>query len=153
MVIQIVMQPTLRQDKVIPESFRILLRKYLGKAETNSLAPDGTPCVGATRGVLQRARITAGKLIPVGKETDRRWEQGEDPSMIDSGIYIFKTRRKLVIADPSERKKWRAIGLRRLMRESHLSQTPVSNALQGKPVRPRTLPFIRQVVDRLVSKP
>jgi hypothetical protein len=46
---QIVMHPTLRQDKVIPESFRILLRKYLGRAETKSLAPDGTSCVGATR--------------------------------------------------------------------------------------------------------
>jgi hypothetical protein len=146
------MRPTLNQDKVIPESFRILLRKYLGKPETKSLAPDGTPCNGATYGLLQRARITAGKLVPVGKETDRRWEQGEDPSMIDSDIYIFEKRTKLVIADPSERKKWSAIGLRRLMRESKLAQAPVAKALKGKPVRPRTLSIIRQTADRLVSK-
>ena len=148
---QIAMQPTLNQDKVIPETFRILLRKYLGKPETKSLAPDGTPCTGATRGLLQRARITAGKLVPVGKETDRRWEQGEDPSMIDSDIYIFEKRTKLVIADPSERKKWAAIGLRRLKRESNLSLTPVSNAIKGKPVRPRTLSIVRQTADRLVA--
>jgi hypothetical protein len=56
---------------------------------------DRTPCTGTTRGLLQKARITADKLVPVGKETDRRWEQGEDPSMIDSDIFFaqFRPRR------------------------------------------------------------
>ena len=149
---QIAMQPTVNQDKVMPDSFRILLRKYLGKPERKSLAPDGTPCTGATRGLLQRARITAGELVPVGKETDRRWEQGEDPSMIDSDIFVYEKRRKLVIADPSERKKWSAIGPRRLMRESKVSQAPVSNAIKGKPVRPQTLAIIRQAATRILAE-
>lgn len=126
---QIAMKPTLNQDKVTPESFRILLRKYLGKLETKSLAPDGTPCTGTTLGLLQRARITAGKLVPVGKETDRRWEQGEDPSMVDSDIFIYEKRTKLVIADASERKRFEAIGLRRLARESRLSLAPVGKVI------------------------
>ena len=149
---QIAMQPTINQDKVIPDSFRILFRKYLAKPETKSLAPDGMPCTGATRGLLQRARITAGKLVPVGKETDRRWEQGEDPSMVDSDIYVFEKREKLEIAQPAERKKWTAIGLNRLKRESKLSQTPVSHALKGIGVRPRTLAIIRQTADRLATE-
>jgi hypothetical protein len=148
---QIAMKPTLNQDKVIPDSFRILLRKYLGKPETKSLAPDGTPCTGTTRGLLQRTRITAGKLVPVGKETDRRWEQGEDPSMVDSDIYTYEKRTKLVIADPSDRKKWKAIGLRRLKRETNLSLTPVSNVIKGKGVRPRTLAIIRQTAAKITS--
>jgi hypothetical protein len=146
---QISMQPTRYQDKVVPESFRILLRKYLGKPEVKSLAPDGTPCTATTRGLLQRVRIKAGKLIPVGKETDRRWEQGEDPSMIDSDIFIYERRTKLVIADPSERKRFAAIGWRRLARESKLSPTPVGNAIKGEWVRPRTLSIIRQTAARL----
>jgi hypothetical protein len=116
-----------------------------------SLAPDGTPCDGATHGLLGRAEITAAKLVPVGKETDRRWEQGEDPSMIDSGISVFEKRAKLVIADPSERKRWSAIGLRRLMRESKLSQEPVSKAIKGKPVRRQTLSTIRQAANRITG--
>jgi hypothetical protein len=124
----------------------------LGKPETKSLAPDGTPCTGATRGLLQRARITAGKLVPVGKETDRRWEQGDDPSMIDSDIYVYESREKLEVADFAERKKWTAIGLNRLKRESKLSQAPVSNALKGIGVRPRTLSIIRQTADRLSTE-
>jgi hypothetical protein len=149
---KISMQPTPNQDKVVPESFRILLRKYLGKAEVKSLAPDGTPCTGTTRGLLQRARITAGDLIPVGKETDRRWEQGEDPSMIDSDIYIYEKRTKLVIADPSERKKFAAIGLRRLARESKLSLAPVGKVIKGEGVRPQTLSVIRQTAARILAE-
>ena len=72
--------------------------------------------------------------------------------MILPVTFIFEKRTKLVIADSSERKKWRAIGLRRLMRESKLTQAPVSNVLRGKPVRHRTLSIIRQAADRLVTK-
>jgi hypothetical protein len=149
---QISMQPTLNQDSVVPESFRILLRKYLGKAEVKSLAPDGTPCTGTTRGLLQRSRITAGKLVPVGKETDRRWEQGEDPSMIDSDIFVYEKRTKLVIVDSSERKKFAAIGLRRLARESNLSLAPVGKIIKGEGVRPQTLSIIRQTAARILAE-
>jgi hypothetical protein len=124
----------------------------LGKPEVKSLAPDGTPCLGTTKGLLQRATISAGKIVPVGKETDRRWEQGEDPSMIDSDIYVYEKRTRLVIADPLEMKRWAAIGLRRLIRESKLSQAPVSNALKGKPVRFRTLAIIRQTASRIQAE-
>jgi hypothetical protein len=151
-IYRIAMFPDGKRDTVVPESFRIILRQYLQHPEAKSLAPDGTPCTGATRGLLQRARITAGKLVPVGKETDRRWEQGEDPSMVDSDIYIYEKRTKLVIADASERKKWSDVGPRRLMRESNLSQEPVSNAIKGKGVRPRTLAIIRQTAARILAE-
>ena len=143
------MQPSANQDKVLPESFKILLRGYLAKLEAKSLAPDGTPCMETTRGLLQRARIKAKEIIPVGKETDRHWEQGDDPSMVDSDIFVYEKRTNLVTADLSERKRWSAIGVRRLIRESKLSQTPVSNAIKGKPVRPQTLAIIKQTADRL----
>lgn len=140
---------TIRQDKVVPDSLRIVLNQYLKKPEVKSLSPEGTPCIGATHGLLARAKIVAGNLIPVGKETDRRWEQGEDPSMLDFGIYIYEKPRKTVVADASEQREWSRIGLRRLMRESKLSQAAVSNALKGKPVRPQTLSTIRQTAARL----
>jgi hypothetical protein len=146
---QISMRPSLHQDKVMPESFRILLRKYLGKPEVKSLAPDGTPCTATTRGLLGRASIVAGRLIPVGKETDRHWEQGEDPSLIDSSIYTHEKMTKMVVVDASERKRLRALGIRPLKRESKLSQAPISNAIKGKPIKLRTLAIIRQAAARL----
>jgi hypothetical protein len=148
---QIAMRPTANQDKVIPDSFRIILHNYLGKAEVKSLAPGGTICTGETEGLLLRANIIVGKLVPVGKETDRRWEQGEDPSMLDSEVYVYEKQGKLVVADASERKAWSRLGLRRLKRESNLSQAPVSNAIKGKPVRLQTLSIIREAAARIYS--
>jgi hypothetical protein len=148
---QIAMRPTAKQDRVIADSLRIVLHNYLSKPEVKSLAPDGTPCTGATQGLLLRARIIAGKLVPVGKETDRRWEQGEDPSMLDFGIQVYEKQRTMVVADASEREKWSVIGLRRLMRESKLSQEPVSKAIKGKPVRRQTLSTIRQAAKRITG--
>src|ERR1700722_18227110 len=146
---QIAMRPTPNQNKVIPDSFRIVLHNYLGKPEVKSLAPDGTPCTGATQGLLLRAKIIAGKLVPVGKETDRRWEQGEDPSMLDSQVYVYEKQGKTVVADPLERKRWSAIGVRRLMRESKLSQAPVFKAIKGTPVRRQTVSIIRQAATKV----
>jgi DNA polymerase type B, organellar and viral len=146
---QIAMRPTANQDKVIPDSFRKVLHSYLSKPEVKSLAPDGTPCTGETRGLLLRAEITAGNLIPVGKETDRHWEHGEDPSMVDPQSYVYEKQGNMVVADASDRKSWSAIGVRRLMRESKLSQAPVSNTIKGKPVRRQTLSVIRQAADKI----
>jgi hypothetical protein len=83
------------QTKVIPDSFRIILRQYLRKPEVKSLAPDGSSCDADTSGLLRRAMIMAGNVIPVGKETDRHWEQGEDPSMMNFDIQVYGPSGKL----------------------------------------------------------
>ena len=76
---QIAMQPTPNQDKVIPESFRILLRNYLGKPEVKSLAPDGMPCTERLAAFckeqeLQRASLflSVKKRIGVGSRAKIR---------------------------------------------------------------------------------
>jgi hypothetical protein len=43
-----------------------------------SLCPDGEPCKADTRGLLGRSHIVAGKHRRIGKEHDRRWEEGDD---------------------------------------------------------------------------
>src|SRR5215469_2831520 len=144
---QIAMQPVLNQDKVIPESFRILLRRYLEKLEAKSLAPDGTQCAKTTRGLLLRSTIVAGRLIAVGKETDRRWEQGEDPSMLDSEIFVFEKLERMPVADPRDRKRWRTMGVRAAIRKSGLSPTTVYAILDGKQVRRNTLETFRRTLD------
>ncbi len=149
---QISMRPTLNQDKVVPDSFRIVLRQYLEKSEVKSLAPGGTPCLSTTQGLLKRATIKAAKIVRVGKETDRRWEQGEDPSIVDSEIYTYEKLTKMVVIDHPERKKLAEIGIRPLRRESKLSQEPILNAIKGIPIRVRTLAIIRKAAARLGNK-
>jgi hypothetical protein len=69
--------------------------------------------------------------------------------MLDSQVYVYEKQRKTVVADASERRHWSTIGIRRLMRESKLSQAPISNANKGKPVRRQTLSIIRQTAAKI----
>jgi hypothetical protein len=71
---------------VFPSQFARLLIEYQEHPEAKSLAPDGTPCEADTSGLLRRAHIVAGEFRYVGKETDRKWEEGDDPSILE-----FKT--------------------------------------------------------------
>jgi len=141
------MSRTGKPDRVVPDSFRIILRQYLDKPEVKSLAPDGTPCTPKTQALLRRARITAGSLIAVGKETDRHWEQGEDPSMIDSDLLIYEKAGNMGVADFFDRKRWSKLGVRWLMRASGLSQATVYKILNVDPVRRYILANFKQTVE------
>jgi hypothetical protein len=144
---RISMVPDIKQRNVVPESMRIILRQYLRHPEVKSLAPDGTACVGSTQGLLQRTSILAGEIIPVGKETDRRWEQGEDPSLLDFKVNQFRKASKMIIADLSDRNRWKRFGVREMMRKSRLSQKTVYAIINGQTVRPSTLATFRRAVD------
>src|SRR5678815_5032724 len=87
---------------------------------SKSLAPDGSPCVARTRGVLQRASVIAGQQHFVGKETDRRWEFGDDLSVLRSKSMEYRPR--TTVADATLRKQVEAAGVRALMRTTGLSQ-------------------------------
>jgi len=129
--------------------FQIILNEYLGKPEVKSLGPDCKPCEAETKGLLRRAEIVAKNVIPVGKETDRHWEQGEDPSMLDPKIQIYGLSGKLVVAEPSDIKKWVRIGVRKWMRATGLTQKAIYSILSGKGVRPQTMATFRAVADSL----
>lgn len=144
---RISMRPDGKRSTVVPESFQIVLRQYLGHPEAKSLAPDGQPCVGSTQGVLRRASIIADEIVPIGKETDRRWEQGEDPSLVDFKLTEFRKMSKMVIALPSDRKRWRDAGLRRAMRITGLSQKVVYAIVEGQPVRRQTFETFVRAMD------
>jgi len=62
----------------VVDIFENLLYRYLQHPEAKSLAPDGGPCKGDTCGLLGRAHIIAGRHRRIGKESDRRWEEGDD---------------------------------------------------------------------------
>jgi hypothetical protein len=144
---RISMIPNIKQRNVVPESMRIILRQYLRHPEAKSLAPDGQECVVSTQGLLRRASIVAGEIVPVGKETDRRWEQGEDASLVDFKVHEFRKKSNMVVADVSDRKRWKKIGVRQIIRKSGLTQKPVYAIINRQPVRKSTLAVFRRAVD------
>jgi hypothetical protein len=62
----------------VANTFEALLYGYLYHPESKSLTPAGGPCRRETFGRLQRVHVIAGKHYRIGKEADRRWEEGDD---------------------------------------------------------------------------
>jgi hypothetical protein len=85
--------------------------------------------------------------VPIGKETDRRWEQGEDPSLVDFKLAEFRKTSKLVVASVSDRNRWKKAGVRRMMRKPNLSQKTVEAIIDGQPVRRQTLATFKRAAD------
>jgi hypothetical protein len=105
--------------------------------EAKSLAPDGMPCKADTKGLLKRAHIVAGELRYVGKETDRKWEEVDDISVLE-----FKNteygRVKKVVAIEEVKDDIKRIGIKKCARESGFTRFFVRKLLRGTTVRRRS---------------
>jgi len=110
---------------------------YPYREESKSLAPDGSPCVARTRGVLQRASVLAGQRHFVGKETDRRSEFGDDLSVLRSKSMEYRPR--TTVADARVREQVTAAGVRALMRATNLSQHTLEAIRSARRVRSATI--------------
>lgn len=52
--------------------------------EPKFCAPDGQPCGPGTCCLLQRRHVQIGRKIPIRKESNRRWQEGEDLSVLQA---------------------------------------------------------------------
>src|SRR5262249_50396961 len=136
---EIAMSPGELQDKVVPDSFRIVLRQYLQRPEAKSLAPDGSACRVDTRALLKRASIFASRAVPIGKECDRRWEQGDEISLATFRVREHRETGKMIVADAAFQARISEHGIRRTMRDTGMSQHTIEAVRDGKPVRRKTL--------------
>ena len=126
-----------RRSKAIAQTYGYVLQLYPYREESKSLAPDGSPCTARTRSVLQRASVLAGQQHFVGKETDRRWEFGDDLSVLRSKSMEYRPR--TTIADATLRKQVEAAGVRALIRATGLSQHTLEAIRGGRRVRNATI--------------
>jgi hypothetical protein len=68
--------------------------------------------------------------------------------MLDFSIKELRKKKKMVVADISDRKRWREGGVRYGQRKSGLSPNTVSDILNGVPVKVSTLTtFMRTMKD------
>jgi hypothetical protein len=116
-----------------PFTFAHMIEEYIRHPEAKSLGPDGKPCTAETRGLLQRAHITAGHIRYIDKETSSMWAQGDDLSTVtdheETGFRVIEygKGRKVRLPD-SIRQEMRAMGLRELRRRQ-IGQHTVEKAL------------------------
>jgi len=125
--------------KAVVETFENLFYRYMQHAEAKSLGPDGEPCKADTRGLLGRAHIIAAKHRRIGKESDRRWEEGDDLESLLSvpleyeqpGEEAGDTR--LVLPSAQLIRKIKKLGIRQLVR-SGLSRRMLDKICTRTPV-------------------
>ncbi len=88
-----------------PLTYGHMIEEYIRHPETKSLGPDGRPCKAETRGLLQRAHITAGRIRYIDKETSSMWAQSDDLSVVtdndEAGFRVveYGKSRRVVLPD------------------------------------------------------
>jgi hypothetical protein len=120
---------------VFPSQFGHLLIQYQQHPESKSLAPDGAPCKPETKGLLQRAHVIAGEIRYVGKETDRKWEEGEEISVIEFAATEYG-RKGRIIASEEVKAAIQNIGINKCARESGFDRKNfIRKLVRGLPVK------------------
>ena len=121
---------------VFPSQFSRLMIEYQEHPEAKSLAPDGHHAGGHER-TATACHVIAGEFRYMGKETDRKWEEGDDLSVLE-----FKTteygRAKKIVADTSLADEIRTIGIRKTMELTKMSQHTIEKMIHDEPVKRKT---------------
>ncbi|MGO8872375.1 MAG: hypothetical protein ACLQPH_13425 [Acidimicrobiales bacterium] len=65
------------------DTFADVLAKYETHPEAKSLGPDGKPCGRGTVGLLRRRPVTVGKIVLIGKESNRLEERSRGELSVD----------------------------------------------------------------------
>jgi hypothetical protein len=142
------------QGKVLlPQTLSSVVWRHYLHPEDKSLSPDGEPCDAYTRGLLRRRPIQA--MMPfvfIGKEIERRAQEGEDVSVLENSGPIQYHRHqtaKTRAADAGLILRARRFPLRKLMRESGASQHAIERFLDGDRVHPTTRAKLARAVEKL----
>jgi hypothetical protein len=134
-----------------PLTYGHLIEEYTRHPEVKSLGPDGTTCTAETRGLLQRAHITAGRLRFIDKETSSMWAQSDDLSVLtdndEAGFRVveYGKSRKVVLLD-SLRREIKEAKLQRALRRRGIGQHTIEKALHSH-IRVKTWTKIVAVMD------
>jgi hypothetical protein len=117
-----------------PFTFAHMIEDYIRHPEAKSLGPDGKSCTAETRGLLQRAHITAGNIRYIDKETSSMWAQGDDLSVLpddETGFRVIEYGKGRKVRVPeSVKRAMIAMGLRELRRRG-IGQHTIENALRS----------------------
>jgi hypothetical protein len=126
-------------------SYGSILQSYRVHPESKFLAPDGTPCGPDSQGLLQRMTVEGGTKYPIRKESNRRWLEGNDLSLIegDEDDATGKVFKPVGTADyhktkqplPTEVREWlKTLPLKRVGTALHIDRNSLRNARDGKPL-------------------
>jgi hypothetical protein len=119
-----------------PLTYAHMMEEYIRHPEAKSLGPDGKPCIAETRGLLQRAHITAGKIRYIDKETSSMWAQGDDLGVVtdhdETGFRVIEYGKNRKITLPDAIKQEITDMGRRELRRRKIGQHTIEKALLAR---------------------
>jgi len=93
------------------------------------------PCGADSQGLLKRAHVVAGEIRYVGKETGRKWEEGDDINVLEFAATEYGRKRK-VVASEDVKATISSIGINKCARESGFDRKNfVRKLARGLPVK------------------
>jgi hypothetical protein len=133
-----------------PQMLEDVIVMYQVHPESKSLSPDGTPCNWHTTGLLQRTPVIAiGQPQFIGKETDRRWEQEDDISILFPMLPVYSPNEtKKLVTDCEIQSKICEIPVRKLALKVKLSPTTIQAIKSGRRIRKSTSRKLRLFLTR-----
>jgi hypothetical protein len=142
-----------RGRKVTPQTLGGVVWRHFLHPEAKSLSPNGKPCDEYTTGLLGWRPIRAMfPFVYIGKEIERRAQEGEDISLAEDTrprTYAPRQTRHTRSASAALIRKAGRFSIRKLMRESGASQHSVERFLAGDSVHPATRARLEQAVEKL----
>jgi hypothetical protein len=138
---------------ITPQTLSSVIWRHFLHAEDKSLSPDGEFCNAYSRGLLLRRHVSAIKpLIAIGKEIERRSQEGEDISALENvGPVQYHPRRTANTrpADAALIQRARRFPRKLLRRESGASQHAIDRFFRGERIHPGTRKKLAQAVETL----
>ena len=135
-----------------PQTLSSVIWRHFLHPEDKSLSPDGQLCNAYTRGLLLRRPVAAiSPLIPIGKEIERRSQEGEDLSILNiTGPIRYHQRQTLKTRPcvPELVKRLNRFSLTQLER-SGLTRDTIIRVRRGNRVHPSTCTKLVEIVQEL----
>lgn len=132
------------------ETFADVFEEFCLHPENKSTAPDGGMCEPKTEGLLRRRAINAGWVVRHGKETDRKWEQGDDISLLFPLLPEYHPdETDKMIRDAGLQQSSRQVPQRMLAAEANVSTRTVRAARKGKRLRKQTVLKLQNALNRI----
>jgi hypothetical protein len=122
-----------------PYTIEDIVGLYHIHPESKSLAPDGGQCDWHTAGLLQRNSVVTDGFGYIGKETDRKWEQEEDLSILFPTLPVYQPNESArLLGGFGVQNKIRTMSKREMARRTGLSTRTISAIRKGKRIRKST---------------
>jgi hypothetical protein len=136
-----------------PQTLSNVIWRHFLHPEDKSLSPEGEFCNAYTRGLLLRRPVQAiTPFIPIGKEIERRSQEGEDIGVIDNAGPVKYHPGKTTNTRPADAAlivRASRFSKKLLRRESGASQHAIDRFFRGHRIHPGTRKKLAQTVEIL----